>query len=165
MKKLWAPWRAGYILGPKEKGCLLCRIPQEDKDEENLVIWRGELGYVMLNRYPYNTGHLMIVPYRHEGGLEKLDARESLEMMQLAQHSITALKESLKPQGFNLGVNLGSVAGAGIGEHLHMHIVPRWGGDTNFMPVLASTKVISQALKETHCALKAAFESLSSADR
>lgn len=161
MKRLWAPWRAPYILGTKEKGCLLCRVSQENRDEENYVVWRGELGYVMLNRYPYNAGHLMIVPYRHEGALENLQAKESLELIQLAQRSIVALKESMKPQGFNLGINLGSVAGAGIGEHLHLHIVPRWRGDTNFMPVLTSTKVVSQALEETHRTLKAAFETVS----
>jgi len=158
MKKLWAPWRARYILGPKEKGCLFCRVSQEDKDEENSVLWRGERGYVLLNLYPYNAGHLMIVPYRHQGILENLDVRESLELMQLAQLSVKALKESMRPQGFNLGINLGSFAGAGIEDHLHLHIVPRWRGDTNFMPVLASTKVISQALEETYRTLKAAFE-------
>ena len=158
MKKLWAPWRAEYILGHKEKGCLLCRVSQEDKDEENLVLWRGELGLTMLNRFPYNTGHLMVVPYRHESLLESLDARESLELMQLAQRCIRVLKASLKPQGFNLGINIADIAGAGIVGHVHMHIVPRWSGDTNFMPVLASTKVISQALKETYGTLKSAFE-------
>ena len=133
MKKLWAPWRAEYILGPKEKGCLLCRVSQEDKDEENFVLWRGELGLVMLNRFPYNTGHLMVVPYRHQSLLENLDAKESLEMMQLAQRCIRVLKVAMKPQGFNLGINIADIAGAGIADHVHMHIVPRWSGDTNFM--------------------------------
>ncbi len=160
MKKLWAPWRARYILGPKEKGCLLCRISGENKDEENYVLWRGELGYIMLNLYPYNAGHLMIVPYRHEKNLENLDDRESGEVMRLAQMSIRALKGSLRPQGFNLGMNLGSIAGAGIEEHIHLHVVPRWRGDTNFMPVSASTKVISQALEETYRDLKDAFQAL-----
>jgi ATP adenylyltransferase len=165
MKKLWAPWRARYILGSKEKGCLLCRVSQENKDGDNLVVWRGERGYVMLNLYPYNTGHLLIVPYRHERLLENLSDGESLELMQLAQMSIRALKKSLRPQGFNLGVNLGSVAGAGIEDHVHVHIVPRWGGDTNFMPVFTATKVISQALKDTFDSLKAAFDAPSSEDR
>jgi ATP adenylyltransferase len=160
MKKLWAPWRAEYILGPQEKGCLLCRVAQEDKDEQNFVLWRGEVGYVMLNRFPYNTGHLMVMPYCHQSLLENLDARESLEIMQLGQLCIRALKEAMKPQGFNLGINIASVAGAGIEGHVHMHVVPRWRGDTNFMPVLASTKVISQALKDTYGVLKTAFETL-----
>ncbi len=158
MKKLWAPWRAQYILGPKEKGCLLCRISGENKDEENYVLWRGELGYIMMNLYPYNAGHLMIVPYRHEKNLQNLDDRESGELMRLAQMSIRALKESMRPQGFNLGMNLGTIAGAGIEEDIHLHVVPRWRGDTNFMPVSASTKVISQSLEETYRALKDAFQ-------
>lgn len=158
MKKLWAPWRAKYILGPKEKGCLLCRVSGEDKDEDNYVLWRGELGYIMLNLYPYNAGHLMIVPYRHEGCLENLNGKESLELMQLAQRSIRALKNSMQPQGYNLGINLGSIAGAGIEGHVHLHILPRWRGDTNYMPALASTKVISQALEETYGTLKVAFK-------
>lgn len=158
MKKLWAPWRAKYIFGPKEKGCLLCRVCREDKDEDNYVLWRGELGYVMLNLYPYNAGHLMIVPYRHEAYLENLNGKESLELMQLAQRSIRALKDSMQPQGYNLGINLGRIAGAGIDDHVHLHILPRWRGDTNYMPALASTKVISQALEETYGTLKAAFK-------
>lgn len=160
MDRLWAPWRERYILGPKEKGCLLCRVSQEDKDEENFVLWRDQLSYVMLNLYPYNTGHLMVVPYRHEGDLENLNAEESLGLMQLAQRSIKVLKESIRPQGFNLGINLGSNAGAGIRGHVHLHIVPRWRGDTNFMPSLASTKVISQSLKESYRILRTAFEAL-----
>jgi ATP adenylyltransferase len=114
----------------------------------------------MLNRFPYNTGHLMVMPYCHQSLLENLDARESLEIMQLGQLCIRALKEAMKPQGFNLGINIASVAGAGIEGHVHMHVVPRWRGDTNFMPVLASTKVISQALKDTYGVLKTAFETL-----
>lgn len=164
MKKLWAPWRAQYILGRKENGCLLCRVSQENKDGDNLVVWRGERSYVMLNLYPYNTGHLLIVPHRHEKLLENLSDEESLELMRLAQMSIKALKKSLRPQGFNLGVNLGNVAGAGIEDHVHLHLVPRWGGDTNFMPILAATKVISQALQDTFNSLKATFEAPSSED-
>jgi ATP adenylyltransferase len=157
MEKLWAPWRAPYILGPKEEGCLLCRIAQQDRDVENLVLWRGQLCYVMLNLYPYNSGHLMVVPHRHEKDLEGLQQGETSEMMELAGRSIVALKRALHPQGFNLGMNLGDIAGAGVLGHLHLHVVPRWKGDTNFMPVAAVTKVISQDLQETYRCLQEAW--------
>jgi ATP adenylyltransferase len=157
MEKLWAPWRAPYILGPKEKGCLLCRIGQQKKDIENLVLWRGQLCFVMLNRYPYNSGHLMIVPNRHEKDLAGLRQKEIGEMVDLTRKSIAALKKAMNPQGFNLGVNLGDVAGAGVEHHLHLHVVPRWKGDTNFMAVAAETKVISRALQETYEALHEAW--------
>ncbi len=162
MKKLWAPWRAEYLVGPKEEGCLLCRVSREAKDDDNYVLWRGELAFVMLNRYPYNPGHLLIVPFRHQPLVENLDPGESLELLQLAQRSIKVLKESLKPQGFNLGINVGAIAGAGIEDHVHLHLVPRWRGDTNFMPVMSSTKVISQALRESYEILKGAFEAAGS---
>jgi len=162
MNRLWAPWRARYILGPKEKDCLLCRISREDKDQQNLVLWRGELSYMMLNRYPYNTGHLMIVPHHHEKDLESITSEGLVDLMRLTQLGIRVLKRSMKPQGFNLGMNLGDIAGAGVEHHAHLHIVPRWKGDTNFMPVSAATKVISQSLEETHATLKKAFDDLSS---
>jgi len=154
MEKLWAPWRAPYILGPKEEGCLLCRIAQQKQDLENLVLWRGRQCFVMLNRYPYNSGHIMVVPNRHEKDLEGLNPEEAGEMLDLARKSIRTLKRAMSPQGFNLGVNLGDVAGAGVEHHLHLHVVPRWKGDTNFMPVTARTKVISQALLESYEALR-----------
>jgi ATP adenylyltransferase len=157
MSRLWAPWRATYILGPKEEGCLLCRISQQKRDRENLVLWRGRLCLVMLNRYPYNSGHLMVVPHRHEKDLEGLDDGEAMEMMELARKSIITLKNAMKPQGFNLGINLGDIAGAGVAGHVHLHIVPRWKGDTNFMPVAADTKVISQGLDETFNTLRKAW--------
>ncbi len=153
MEKLWAPWRAPYILGPKEEGCLLCRIAQQERDRENLVLRRGRQCFVMLNLYPYNSGHIMVVPNRHEKDLEGLSQEEMGEMLDLARKSITTLKKAMNPQGFNLGVNLGDVAGAGVEHHLHLHVVPRWKGDTNFMPVAAQTKVISQALLESYEAL------------
>ena len=154
MERLWAPWRAPYILGPKEEGCLLCRIGGEDKDTQNLVLRRGRLCFVMMNLYPYNTGHLMVVPYRHEKDLERLSEEEIREMMRMAGKSIEVLKRAMSPQGFNLGINLGDIAGAGVEGHLHLHVVPRWKGDTNFMPVASRTKVISQDLQETYRSLR-----------
>jgi ATP adenylyltransferase len=144
-------------MGPKEKDCLLCRISREKKDRENLVLWRGQNCLVMLNLYPYNSGHLMVVPYRHEKDLGALDESEIGEMMKLAQRGIEVLRGAMNPQGFNLGINLGDIAGAGVEDHVHLHVVPRWKGDTNFMPVSAATKVISQALEETFQMLKEAW--------
>jgi ATP adenylyltransferase len=164
MERLWAPWRAPYILGSKEEGCLLCRIAGERKDTRNLVLWRGRLCLVMMNLYPYNSGHLMIVPYRHEKDVERLSRKEMGEMMDLAGTSIGVLKEAIHPQGFNLGINVGDIAGAGVEDHLHLHVVPRWKGDTNFMPVTARTKVISQELRDTYRALKKAWPQEGRAD-
>ena len=164
MEKLWAPWRAPYILGPREEGCLLCRIAGEQDDARNLVLWRGRLCFVMMNLYPYNSGHLMVVPYRHEKDLERLRREEMGEMMDLAGTGVRVLKKAMSPQGFNLGVNLGGIAGAGVEDHLHLHVVPRWKGDTNFMPVAAGTKVISQDLQETYRALLSAWPGKDRAD-
>lgn len=162
MKRLWAPWRSRYILGAKEKDCLLCRIWREEQDADNLVLWRSGPALAMLNRYPYNTGHLMVVPRRHERHLENLSEEEMRELFSLTQRSLKVLKEALQPHGFNLGINLGEVAGAGVEDHLHLHIVPRWRGDTNFMPVTAATKVVSQALQETFATLRSAFQKMPS---
>jgi ATP adenylyltransferase len=157
MDKLWAPWRVQYIMGPKEQDCLLCRISREKKDTQNLVVWRGQHCLVMLNLYPYNSGHLMVVPHRHVKDLAALEALEMGEMMRLAQKSIEVLRGAMNPQGFNLGMNLGDIAGAGVEDHVHLHIVPRWKGDTNFMPVASATKVISQALEDTFRMLQEAW--------
>ncbi len=153
MKRLWAPWRIVYI----ESGdldsdkCFLCEAKDRaEKDDDNLVLYRGEHCFVIMNKYPYNNGHLMIAPYRHIGELEKLSDEELLEMMQLTKLSVSAIKKSMGAQGFNIGFNVGRVAGAGRADHIHLHIVPRWGGDTNFMPVLADVKVISEELKRTY---------------
>ncbi len=154
MKFLFAPWRIEYILAPKAKGCFLCDLPKQGKDEENLILYRGETCFVIMNNYPYNPGHLMVAPYRHLGNLEDLSEQESLELMLITQKMLSLLKKVMKPEGFNLGFNLGKVAGAGVEDHLHLHIVPRWSGDTNFMPVLSDTKVIPQALRDTYRALK-----------
>jgi ATP adenylyltransferase len=148
MKVLWAPWRIEYIL-KREEGCFFCEKPKEDRDEENLILCRGRKAFVILNAFPYNNGHLMIATYRHVVNLEDLSDDELGELLKLARESILALKRELRPNGFNLGINLGKAAGVGL-EHFHLHIVPRWRGDTNYMPVLASTKVIPEHLKATY---------------
>lgn len=161
-KILWAPWRIDYIKSTqKSSGCIFCEYPKQDADQENLIVHRGERGFVIMNRYPYNNGHLMVVPYMHTGELDNLDKGEKLELFDSLNLSKNVLMEVMKPQGFNIGLNIGRIAGAGIADHLHFHIVPRWGGDTNFMPVCGHTKVISEALEETWFRLKQTFEQLS----
>jgi ATP adenylyltransferase len=154
---LWAPWRVEYILSPREEGCFLCRVAQEGEDEKNYILLRGEKNLCLLNAYPYNTGHLMVAPLRHVGNVEELDKMEREEHLDMVIQVVKVIKTALSPQGFNLGVNLGRVAGAGVEGHLHTHIVPRWEGDTNYMPILSSTKVVSEALGKTYARLKKAL--------
>ncbi len=158
MDRLWAPWRHGYVVNPEGEGCIFCMKPAEQKDEENFLLYRGKKVFVLMNIYPYNNGHLMVAPYRHTGDINELDSDELLEMMEVVQKCIRILKEKMHPDGFNIGINLGRVAGAGFENHLHIHIVPRWNGDTNFMPVLADTKVIPISLKEAYNLLKDGFD-------
>ena len=158
MDALWAPWRMEYIKGEKEADCFLCRMLSEDLDAENLVLHRGAECAVVMNRYPYNNGHLMVTPLRHLRHLRDLSAGEQAELMAWTSRSVEILREALNAEGFNVGLNLGKIAGAGLEEHLHIHIVPRWGGDTNFMPVLGETKVIPQALDDVYRELKPRFE-------
>jgi len=141
-----------YITGRKMEGCFLCEKHQEppERDRENLVVHRGEFCYVVMNLYPYTNGHLMVAPYRHEGRMEELEHAALCELMALAQWSVRILREALRPDGFNIGANLGRVAGAGVEEHFHLHVVPRWGGDTNFMTVLGETRLIPEALEDTY---------------
>lgn len=160
MKIMWAPWRIEYIRSPKHDGCIFCDFPKENRDRERLILYRGEHCFIIMNNYPYNPGHVMIAPYRHVGKWEDLTDQELLEMMQLSQLVIKALKKTMNPHGFNMGVNLGRVAGAGIDDHVHLHIVPRWNGDTNFMPVIADTKVIPESLEEAYEELKAAIDEI-----
>ncbi len=155
---LWAPWRMEYILGEKEKGCIFCTRMKSQEDQKNLILYRGEYNFIIMNKYPYNNGHLMVVPNRHTSDFESLQDDESLEMMHLIAKSLQVLKAAIRPHGFNIGINLGEIAGAGIDDHLHFHIVPRWSADTNFMPVVADTKVISEGLKETWERLKFFFD-------
>ena len=157
MDTIWAPWRIQYILGPKDKGCFLCDAFKDDKDRERLVVRRYVHNALVLNRYPYNPGHLMIAPYRHVDSLAAMTPGERAEMMELSSSCVETLKRVMNPQGFNIGINLGDVAGAGLKDHIHLHIVPRWNGDTNFMPVLGQTRVIPQALDDVWLQLHEAF--------
>lgn len=154
MDSLWAPWRIKYILGEKEPGCFFCRKSQEADDAKNHILIRDRTCFVLLNTYPYNAGHLMIAPYKHTGELDDLTEGELADMTQLIVRCKQLLTRAIKPDGFNLGMNLGRVAGAGVLDHAHWHIVPRWSGDTNFMPVLAGTHVVPQALDELYATLK-----------
>ena len=146
-----------YIRSPKDDGCIFCEKSESKKDRDNLVLFRGKDAFVLMNLYPYNNAHLMVVPYQHTDTMDTLDSEERLELMDLLQKAIGALHGSCNPHGFNIGMNLGRVAGAGIDEHLHYHIVPRWNGDTNFMPVLGEVKIISQDLLQTKDKIIAEF--------
>ena len=163
MDKLWSPWRSKYIDsfkpgGVKEEGCLFCRIPKEDRDKENYLIYRSTSSFIIMNLYPYNSGHLMIVPYKHTALLNELDNNEKLDCFNMINLGCKLLEISIYPHGYNIGVNLGKVSGAGIDEHVHFHIVPRWNGDTNFMPVLNDVKLISEAMDDTYSKLTAALK-------
>jgi ATP adenylyltransferase len=159
---LWAPWRMEYIQNAdKTSGCIFCDKPKESNDKVNLIVYRGKSVFVMMNRYPYNNGHLMVIPFRHTSELASLTPDEKLELIDLLVLSKEALKEVMQPHGFNIGMNLERVAGAGITDHLHFHIVPRWDGDTNFMPVVGHSKVISEGLEQTWEKLNHAFLNLS----
>jgi ATP adenylyltransferase len=158
MKNLYAPWRYSYILKEKTKGCILCKKYKANLDEQNLIVKRGKLAYILMNLYPYNNGHLMIAPYRHIAKLSSLDDDELFELMKLAQLSEKVLEKVYHPDGFNMGINIGKVAGAGINDHLHLHIVPRWDGDTNFLAAIGETKVIPESIEDAYKKLKNAFE-------
>jgi len=165
MDKLWSPWRSNYIQSFKHKSdkeeCVFCSVSKLDmEDDESLVVYKSKHCFVMLNLYPYNSGHLMIIPYRHMSDIEELSEEEFADITRLIILSKRALTISMKPQGFNIGANIGKAAGAGIDQHIHFHIVPRWNGDTNFMPTLGEVKVISQDLLETKKELVQVFKSL-----
>jgi len=164
MKYLWAPWRMNYILGEKKKGCFFCKKLKEKKSKKNLILYQGEGVFVVMNKYPYTNGHLMVVPKRHCYELEELDDDELKELLGLLKASTQVLKASLRPHGFNIGMNIGKVGGAGE-DHLHLHIVPRWEGDTNFMPVIGETKIIPEYLEKTYSKLYAAFMDLLQKER
>ena len=156
MERLYAPWRMAYVDQPDKDaapsgatGCIFCDKAAQDEDEANLIVCRGRQAFVLLNLFPYNNGHLMVAPYQHTARLDELDDAATLEMMTLVKQAQAALHEAFRPEGYNLGMNLGRSAGAGIADHLHLHIVPRWNGDTNFMPVLAEVKVLPDALQSS----------------
>jgi ATP adenylyltransferase len=149
-ERLWAPWRLDYIKGPKPDECIFCTKPEEGDDRASYIVHRGEHCFAILNAFPYNNGHLMVAPYRHVPAIEEIEPEALLELMTMAQSGITALRQAYAPEGFNLGINQGKVAGAGVEHHIHLHIVPRWGADTNFMPVIAGTRVLPQSLDDSY---------------
>lgn len=159
MKVLWAPWRIEYIAGEKEQGCIFCDRPKEGNDKKNLILYNGQTSYIIMNRYPYSNGHLMTVPYKHTKNMSDLSAEERLELMDLTVKCIDIL-QAIKPEGFNIGMNLGRVGGAGIDDHLHFHIVPRWNGDNNFMPVIGDVRVMPEYLEETYETLSRQLKTL-----
>ncbi len=156
-QRLWAPWRLEYIRGPKPDECIFCIGADTADDRSRYIVHRGESCFVVLNRFPYNNGHLMMAPYEHVPSIEDLDDSVLLELTELTRRSLGALREVYRPEGFNLGVNLGKVAGAGFEEHVHQHVVPRWSADTNFLPVIDGARVLPQALAESYAELSRAF--------
>lgn len=164
MEQIWAPWRTRYILGKKSSHCIFCAKASqkneeglESNDEQNFVLSRGKSCFVLLNTFPYNPGHLMIAPYQHTSELSDLSRDVLTELMETACRCEKAIKKAMNPQGINMGLNLGKTAGAGILDHLHFHVVPRWEGDTNFMPILADTRVLSEGLAEVYAKLRKEF--------
>jgi ATP adenylyltransferase len=163
MQHLWAPWRNEFIKGPTPEGCFFCAAAAADpsQDADYLVLARRELALVILNRYPYNNGHMMVAPTAHLANLEELPPATANEVMALSQRALRVLRQVLSPHGFNLGINGGKVAGAGVADHVHQHVVPRWDGDTNFMPILADTKILNESLTTSYQELRAGFDRLS----
>ncbi len=161
MKWIWSPWRMKYVTkNSEEPGRLFCNVLKQNNDAENLIVYRGKNGYVLLNRYPYTSGHLMVVPMTHVSSLTELDAATRLELFDLLAHAEATLKQVYHPEGFNIGANLGEVAGAGIPGHLHFHLVPRWCGDTNFMSVVGETRVLPESLSESYQRIQEAWHSM-----
>ena len=157
MDRIWAPWRMDYIESSKEPGCVFCEKSQSKKDKKNLVLYRGMETFILMNLYPYTNGHLMIAPYLHTSDVNELTEIANKEIMQFAKDCFNILKSKLGAEGFNFGANLGKVAGAGIDQHIHYHIVPRWSGDINFMPVISDTKIMIEKLNKTWERLKPEF--------
>ncbi|HIC39390.1 MAG TPA: HIT domain-containing protein [Candidatus Marinimicrobia bacterium] len=160
LTRLWAPWRMDYILSEKENGCIFCNKPKKDNDRNMLILHRGKNVFVMMNLYPYNNGHLLIAPYTHADNSNELTIEDRGEIMELANASMEIIKKSMNAEGFNFGANVGKSGGAGIEEHIHFHVVPRWQGDTNFMPIISHIKVQVEGLLETYDNLKTHFDNL-----
>ena len=159
MNHLWSPWRMEYIANNnKEEGCVFCKAQAMEDSAENLIAYRGKFSFVILNRFPYTSGHLMVVPLKHKPSLEELDPETRAEMMELTSRCTTVLKNIYTPQGYNVGVNIGEAAGAGVPGHVHIHIVPRWKGDTNFMSSVGETRVLPEALEVTYQRIKNGFQ-------
>jgi ATP adenylyltransferase len=159
-QRLWAPWRLEYIKSDKSGACIFCSNATLGDDEQALIPYRGDRCFVILNAFPYTNGHLMVAPFEHTGDLAELDEATSLELIGLTQRSLRALEAAYGPDGYNVGANLGRVAGAGVLDHVHMHVVPRWAGDSNFMPVVGDTRVLPQTLEESYVVLRDAFAGL-----
>jgi ATP adenylyltransferase len=157
MKRLWAPWRMKFV-ETKAAGCVFCDLQKETDGPENLVIYRGDCCFVLLNRYPYTSGHLLVVANQHLASLEDLEAETRAEMMELATRGMGVLRGVYRPDAFNVGANIGQAAGAGVADHVHLHVVPRWTGDANFMMTLASTKVMPEALEDTYARILLAWD-------
>ncbi|MBN2060289.1 MAG: HIT domain-containing protein [Deltaproteobacteria bacterium] len=162
MKILWAPWRMEYVLsGDEGDGCIFCPGDNRENDEERLILYVGSKSVILMNKYPYNNAHLLVAPKRHLPGLDQLSPEESLDLLLKVRSSIDILKRLMSPEGFNVGLNLGRVAGAGVAEHMHFHIVPRWSGDTNYMTVFSDVRVIPEHIRETYGKLKSHFMEIS----
>ena len=155
---LYSPWRINYILSEKEKGCIFCIKPNEKNDKKNLIVYRSEYCFVIMNLYPYNNGHIMVVPNKHTSTMQELDDEELFDLIKTVRLSEKVIKKVYKPDGINIGINLGKAAGAGVDEHLHVHIVPRWNGDVNFMTVVGGFRVIPEAFETSYIKLKEAFD-------
>jgi len=157
---LYSPWRFDYINSRKEEGCIFCLDHPEEEDEKHLILYRGKFSFVIMNMYPYNNGHLMVVPNRHTNSILSLSDAERNELFMLVQSTVKILEENYQPQGMNIGMNIGKAAGAGIDEHIHVHIVPRWSGDVNFMTSIAATRVIPEKFENVYQRLKEQFDKL-----
>ncbi|MFA5837865.1 MAG: HIT domain-containing protein [Bellilinea sp.] len=161
MEHLWSPWRMEYIMhNEPATGCIFCQALQQEDGPANLIVTRGKTAFVILNRYPYTSGHIMVTPYAHRPSLELLDAETRAELMELVSRGLQVMRTVYKPEGFNVGVNIGAAAGAGVADHVHIHVVPRWAGDTNFMSTLAGARVLPEALEDTYCRLREAWEAV-----
>jgi ATP adenylyltransferase len=158
MKRIFAPWRYKYVSDPNAEGCIFCNALKSKNDRKNGVLFRGEFSFVLMNKYPYNNGHIMVAPYKHTGDYAVLGEDEMLEMSALIGEWQKVIRNAMNPDGFNIGMNIGRIAGAGFEYHLHYHLVPRWGGDTNFMPVIAGTKVIPMGITEGYDLLLKVFK-------
>jgi len=160
MKKLFAPWRYKYVSNPNSEGCIFCKAASAKDDKKSGVLFRGKLSFVIMNKYPYNNGHVMVAPYKHTGNFIELNKDEMLEMSVILQKWQEVIKKAMNPGGFNIGMNIGRIAGAGFEDHLHYHIVPRWSGDTNFMPIIGETKVVPMSIDKAYDILLKAYKKM-----